>query len=146
MIYNRLNWYLESHSFLAEEQAGFRRSRSTSHHVTLFSQALKDVLDSRQVFTAIAVDLKSAYDTVWKENLLLKLYNMGITGHMLNWIKSFIGQCLCRVRYGTKLSKYGLLQIELPQRAVLSRILFIYQRPCPEVKIYPRYQMSTLRR
>ncbi|GIX71339.1 uncharacterized protein CEXT_185921 [Caerostris extrusa] len=24
MVYNRLNWYLESHSLLAEEQAGFK--------------------------------------------------------------------------------------------------------------------------
>ncbi|GIY26352.1 reverse transcriptase domain-containing protein [Caerostris darwini] len=91
MVYNRLNWYLESHSMLAEEQAGFRKFKSTAHHVTIFSQAIKDALDSKQVLTAIAVDLKSAYDTVWKENLLFKLNNMGISGHLLNWIKSFFG-------------------------------------------------------
>ncbi|GIY05387.1 hypothetical protein CDAR_537541 [Caerostris darwini] len=61
MVYNRLNWYLESHSLLAEEQAGFRKFKSTAHHVTRFSQAIKDALDSKQVLTAIAVDLKSAF-------------------------------------------------------------------------------------
>ncbi|GIY30070.1 reverse transcriptase domain-containing protein [Caerostris darwini] len=100
IVYNRLNWYLESHSPLAEEQVGFRKFKSTAHHVTLFSQAIKDALNSKQVLTAIAVDLKSAYDTVWKENLWFKLNNMGISGHLLNWIKSFLSQRLCRVRYG----------------------------------------------
>ncbi|GIX93021.1 reverse transcriptase domain-containing protein [Caerostris extrusa] len=104
-VYNRLNWYLESHSLLAEEQVGFRKFKSTTHHVALFSQAIKDALDSKQVLTAIAVDLKSAYDTVWKENLLFKLNNMGISGHLLNWIKSLLSQRLCRVRYGDGLSK-----------------------------------------
>ncbi|GIY90844.1 putative RNA-directed DNA polymerase from transposon BS [Caerostris darwini] len=84
MVYNRLNWYLEYHSLLVEEQAGFRKFKSTAHHVALFSQAIKDALDSKQVLTTIAVDLKSVYDTVWKENLLFKLNNMGISGHLLN--------------------------------------------------------------
>ncbi|GIY13213.1 hypothetical protein CDAR_171681 [Caerostris darwini] len=53
MTYNRLNWYLESHSLLAEEQAAFRKFTSTAHHVTLLSQAVKDVFDSKQVLTAI---------------------------------------------------------------------------------------------
>ncbi|GIY94047.1 reverse transcriptase domain-containing protein [Caerostris extrusa] len=49
---------------------------------------------------------------------------MGISGHLLNWIKSFLSQRLCRVRYGDNLSKFGLLQTGLPQRGVLSCILF----------------------
>ncbi|GIX76579.1 reverse transcriptase domain-containing protein [Caerostris extrusa] len=81
-------------------------------------------MDSKQVLTAIPFDLKSAYDMVWKENILFKLYNMGISGHLLNWIKSFMSQCHCRVRYGDGLSKFGLLQTGLPQGAVLSCILF----------------------
>ncbi|GIY19700.1 putative RNA-directed DNA polymerase from transposon BS [Caerostris extrusa] len=89
MVYNRLNWYLESHSMLAEEQAGFRKFKSTAHHVTLLSRLYKDALDSKQVLTAIAVDLKSAYERFGKENLLFKLNNMGISGHLLNWIKIF---------------------------------------------------------
>ncbi|GIY09040.1 reverse transcriptase domain-containing protein [Caerostris extrusa] len=86
------------------------------------SQAIKDALDSKQVLTAIAVDLKSAYDMVWKENLLFKLNNRGISGHLLSWIKSFLSQRLCRVR--SNLSKFGLLQTGLPQGAVQSCILF----------------------
>ncbi|GIY16585.1 hypothetical protein CDAR_598921 [Caerostris darwini] len=78
MVYNRLNWYLESHSLLAGEQAGFRKFKSTAHPVTLFSQAIKDALDSKQVLTAVAIDLKSAYDTVWKENLPFKLNNIDL--------------------------------------------------------------------
>ncbi|VDO11525.1 unnamed protein product, partial [Rodentolepis nana] len=43
---------------------------------------------------------------------------------MLNWIKSFIEQRLCKVKYGNALSKSNLLQTGLPQGAVTSCTLF----------------------
>ncbi|VDO15252.1 unnamed protein product [Rodentolepis nana] len=43
---------------------------------------------------------------------------------MLNWIKAFIGQRSCKVRYGNALSKSNLLQTGLPQGALTSCTLF----------------------
>ena len=69
IINTRLNWLLETNSVMANEQAGFRIHRSTSEHIAKLSQFIKDALDNKRILTAVFIDLKSAYDSVWKENL-----------------------------------------------------------------------------
>jgi len=41
MILARLNWYLENQKLLTEEQAGFRRNRSTTYQLTKLTQGIK---------------------------------------------------------------------------------------------------------
>ena len=82
IVTKRLSWFLETHSLLSEEQASFRQYRSASQQVAFFSQAIKDALDKSHVLTAVFFDLKAAYDTVWIDNLLLKLANLGIKNNM----------------------------------------------------------------
>ena len=72
----------------------------------------------------VFVDLKSAYDTVWKEKLILKLSNYGICSKMLKWFQSFLSTRSCRVKYGSSFSKNVKLQVGLPQGAVTSCSLF----------------------
>ncbi|VDO15826.1 unnamed protein product, partial [Rodentolepis nana] len=55
------------------EQAGFRPQRSSNQQVASFSQHIKYAHDARNTLTAVFVDIKSAYDLVWKEKLILKL-------------------------------------------------------------------------
>ncbi|GIY78092.1 uncharacterized protein CEXT_566201 [Caerostris extrusa] len=76
IVVRRLNYYLETNGFIAKEQAGFRSSRSTNQYA-LLSQCVKDALDNNHVLTAVFIDLKSTYDNVWREYLLLKLSKLG---------------------------------------------------------------------
>ena len=90
IINTRLNWLLETNNVIANEQAGFRIHRSTSEHIAKLSQFIKDALDNKRILTAVFIDFKSAYDSVWKENLLLKLVRSGIRSNLLQWLESFI--------------------------------------------------------
>jgi hypothetical protein len=36
------------------------------------------------------VDLEKAYDSIWREGLMVKLYNMGIKGKIWRWINNFV--------------------------------------------------------
>jgi hypothetical protein len=82
-INTRPNWLLETSNMIANKQAGFSIYRSTSEHIAKFSQFIKDALDNKRILTAVFVDFKSAYDSVWKENLLLKLVRSGIRSNLL---------------------------------------------------------------
>jgi hypothetical protein len=75
IINSRLNWLLKTNNFTANDQAGFRIHRSTSERTATFSQYIMDALDDKRTLTAVFIDIKSAYDSVWKENLLLTLSN-----------------------------------------------------------------------
>jgi hypothetical protein len=124
IINSRLNWLLKTNNIIANEEARFRIHRSTSEHIAKFSQYIKDALDDTRILTAVFNDFKSAYDSVWKENLLLKLAIAGIRSNLLQWLESFISHRACKVRYGEYHSKYHVLQTGLPQAAVASFTLF----------------------
>jgi hypothetical protein len=124
IINSRLNWLLETNNILANEQAGFRIHRSTMEHIAKFSQYIKDALEVKRILTAVLIDFKSAYDSVWKENLLLKLATAGIRSNLLHWHESFISHRTCKVRYGEYHFKYHILQTGLPQGAITSCTLF----------------------
>jgi len=73
-------------------------------------QFIKDALDNKGILTAEFIDFKSAYDSVWKENLLLKLVRSGIRSTLLQWPESFIFNRACKVRYGEYLLTYSMVQ------------------------------------
>ena len=124
MVNTRLNWYLENFELLCQEQAGFRKNRSTADQVTFFSQAIKDTLDKREILTAVYVDFKSVYDSIWRELLIQKLFVIGIDGNMLNWFRAFLGRRSCKVQFELSRSKSFSLQTGIPQGSVTSCTLF----------------------
>ena len=44
------------------------------------------------------MDLSKAFDKIWIDGLLIKLFNMGITGNMLTWIRAYLTNRTCQVR------------------------------------------------
>ncbi|GFY38073.1 reverse transcriptase domain-containing protein [Trichonephila inaurata madagascariensis] len=124
LAYALRNLPCETSRLLAEEKVGLRISRSTNQHVALLNQFVKDGVDNRQVLTAVFIYLKSAYGNVWWECLLLKLSKLGIIANLFNFIRGFLCQRSCRVRYGNILSKSRILKTGLPQGAVSSCSLF----------------------
>ena len=48
IINARLIWHLESNKLLADEQFGFRKSRSTEDQVTYLTQCIEDAFDEKK--------------------------------------------------------------------------------------------------
>ena len=118
------NQLVEAKQIVDHAQAGFRRHRSTMDHVTNFTQHVKDGFHRKMSTLAVLVDIKAAYDTVWKPMLIHKLAIHGISGKLFKWIKSFLSQRQIRVRYSNCTSKFRIQQQGLAQGAVLSCSLF----------------------
>jgi len=73
-------------SILPDEQAGFRRGRSTTDQVTKLTQTIEHAFQYKQIFGAVFLDLTSAYDTVWHKGLHLKLLKSFDCKHMSKYI------------------------------------------------------------
>ena len=58
---------------LPEEQAGFRRGRSTVHQIVNLTDDIGEAFENGHKAGEILVDLTAAYDTVWHQGLTLKL-------------------------------------------------------------------------
>ena len=74
---------------------------------------------------AILIDMEKAYDSVWREWLLYKLFNMGIVGRVWQWIFSFLQGRKAACKLQEYIGPLFDTDIGLPQGSVMAPLLFI---------------------
>ena len=125
MVNKRLYWWLEEMNILHPTQAGFRTNRRAEDQTYLLSQRVFDGFQEMKNTTAVFIDLKQAYDKVWRKGLLLKMRNHDIHGKMYGWIKDFLSNRTIATKIENLISKKMVLQEGLPQGSALSCTLFL---------------------
>lgn len=124
IIVTRLYGYVEHHDLLDKEQEGFRRFRSTTQALLRLTQDIANGFNNREMTVAVMIDLEKAYDSVWRDGLLLKLYEKGIKGKIWFWLRDFLRErtavCSLRNQEGIQFQT----NLGLPQGSVLSPLLF----------------------
>jgi hypothetical protein len=86
IMQKRLYHICESLHALPESQFAYRKYRSCIDPLILVTQSIH----SRFNLVMVQLDFSKAFDTVWSEALKFKLLKLGIKGHLLSWICSFI--------------------------------------------------------
>jgi hypothetical protein len=125
IVNNRLKYYLEKEQLLSPQQAGFRQCYSTEDQATYLSQEVEDAFQENNLVQAVWIDLKKAFDKVWKEGLLWKMRKCKIKGNLYKWTKSYLHNRKARVQLNGYRSKKVLLRHGVPQGGVLSPTLFL---------------------
>ena len=82
IVYNHLNKFIPTNSILSDSQFGFRHQHSTTLQLLLFLNRVHNSLNSNASCDVIYLDFCKAFDSVSHNELLIKLWNIGITG---NW-------------------------------------------------------------
>ena len=70
---SRLEAYVEGKRLLDEEQQGFCRFHCTTYAVLKLVQSIREGLGKKESTFACFIDLEKAYDSVWREGLMVKL-------------------------------------------------------------------------
>ena len=70
-------------------------------------------------------DLSKAFDRVWNKGLLFKLQTYGVSGDLLHWFSSYLGQRSQKVMYKDQLSSQLDIFSGVPQGSVLGPLLFL---------------------
>ena len=73
-------------------QAGFRKARSCEDQITRIVQEIEDRFQQLPMTRSVLalLDFSKAYDTVWREKLLLHILNTGIPLTFIHWMRSFL--------------------------------------------------------
>ena len=125
IINKRLLWHLESNNLIINEQAGFRKARSTEDQITYIAQQIEDSFQEGKKTAAIWVDMEKAFDRVWRDGLLLKLKDYNIKKNMFKWIQSYLSRRKARVEVQGIKSRQATIRQGVPQGGVLSPTLFL---------------------
>ena len=125
MVAKRLSWLVERHQLISQNQCGFRQNRTTMDHIIRLETDIRKSFRQRQTTTAVFLDIKRAYDMVYKPALVYKLFKLGFRGHLAYYLTGFLsGVRSFKVRCRSTFSDLHFLENGLPQGSCLSPILF----------------------
>ncbi len=125
MVANRLVWWMDINDLFLQQQAGFRRFHDSFTHILRLSEAAKQGMQERAHTLASFIDLKSAYDSVWRSGLEAKLYHLGVRGKMYCWLASFIRGRRLQAKWNGIMDRPTFVPAGVPQGSVIAPLLFL---------------------
>ena len=125
MVNDRLVYWLETGGLLHSYQSGFRKGRGTMDPVVALEDSIRKAQVNKETVLAIFFDVEKAYDMVWKEGLLIKLRQLGITGRIFQWIRDFLTGRRITVKINEAFSNEYLVENGTPQGSIISPVLFL---------------------
>lgn len=121
----RIMSFLEDRGLLHESQCGFRPGRSCVDHSFAMSQTLQGRLRQGETTYGFFIDSAKAYDTVWRDGLFYKAWQMGIKGNIWLVLRGLMAQTKLRVRIGSTLSTPFTRDRGIDQGCNLSTTLYM---------------------
>ena len=58
----------------------------------------------KELMVIVFFDIEKAYDSMWREGLLIQMSRMGISGRFYNWVLDFLSERKFRVKVGPEIS------------------------------------------
>ena len=124
ILSNRLYTYVESNNVFTNTQAGFRKGYSTTDNIFILYSRIEMLNYRKKKLFCAFIDLKQAFDTVWRDGLWWKMVNCNINGKCLTLIKNMYSNIKsCLVVNGEK-TEFFTCNIGLRQGENLSPFLF----------------------
>ena len=78
--------YLNHINFLAEEQFGFTKNKSTDTALFSHINNIVNGIEQNNAAVGVYLDLAKAFDTINHELMIKKLGSIDLCGHLLNWL------------------------------------------------------------
>ena len=69
---------------------GFRNHRQTKDNLYFMTQKIMQAFSNQEKVGCIFFDIQAAFDKVWHNGLLFKLFKFKVPYYMLIWIKNFL--------------------------------------------------------
>jgi endonuclease/exonuclease/phosphatase family metal-dependent hydrolase len=125
IINERIKSFIETNNLLPDSQAGFRSNRSTQDQLLRLIENIATGFQNGNVTLACYHDIEKAFDKMWTNGLLYKLYSSTkLKIHSIGLIYSFLSNRSVRFKINDVLSSPLTLKAGTPQGAILSPTLF----------------------
>lgn len=124
MLKLRLDYFIESQSLIPSIQFGFRKGKSCSESFVSLLSDVRQVKLSHSNAICVFLDVKGAFDNVNIEELIQVSHDVGLPGHILKWLYSFLSNRTIFVKYNNKLHGPRSANKGTMQGATLSPLLY----------------------
>ena len=85
IILNRIKNFLDLNKILIKQQSGFRNNRQTKDNLVFMSQKIQEAFGNKQKVCCVFFDIQAAFDKVWHNELIYKLYKLKFPLYLIDW-------------------------------------------------------------
>lgn len=124
IILNRYLPHHENNKTLPDEQFGFRRKHSTVHQLTRVTEDISRAFNTKKYTAMALLDLEKAFDTVWMDGLIYKLYITNTPIYIIRIIQDYLKNRSFAVKVGEATSTKRNVPKGVPQGSLLGPHLF----------------------
>ena len=112
IIFNSLFVHLNNNNPLNNNQSGFRPGDSCVHQLISITHYIYKAFDTNSSLEVrgVFLDLSKAFDKVWHDDILYKLWRMGICGKYFSLIDSFLSDKFQRVILNDQTSIFSVVR------------------------------------
>lgn len=147
VIHHRICKFTFQNKIIPDFQFGFRPKHSTTHQLQRVTESIIKGFEEKQYTATVFLDIAQAFDTVWHDGLMLKLYRIGFPDYLTRIVKSFLSERQFSVRIDGIKSTLRPVLAGVPQGSILSPLLFnifTYDIPCLQPSHIAMYADDTV--
>ena len=89
VIHDQIGTFPNSKNLLYTYQSGFRKQNCTDFCLSYLNDKILKGFYNGLIIGMILIDLQKAFDTIYHDVLLQKLYAIGFSKHTVNWFSLF---------------------------------------------------------
>ncbi|KAL9699004.1 hypothetical protein quinque_002445 [Culex quinquefasciatus] len=132
VILARINRHLETEQLIPHEQFGFKPGHPTVHQLARISEMVKRGFLAGKSTGMILLDVEKAYDSVWQDAVVYKLFRSNLQPFLVKIVESFLTNRSFTVTARDPDTGWSFCFFD--PRAKIE----IFERPWPKSTVFPR--------